>query len=421
MRRLDPRHVLNVVRGDLWPLIRDRAYLKKLVLAPLLIIPLTLLATPLALRMAAKDTATAPAVLVVDKAHPLPPELERVLAQGLPSARGFIVEPVDDPEVWVTQRKAPVGLRYTPDRIEVIARQTTIGGAGMLKRLATLLSYYQAQAAGDKKVAGPQVVIRNAATPAERALGGLAFLIPMVVVIWLLNTVENTALEISAEHREKGLIEALLLTPASRESIAAGKVLAAGAVGAAASLMAWLALVLTGILGRFLPADDTTFSDIDVPIGGQVPLTLWGAVGFLVVMVTLGLFFSSFILWFGFRAKSARDARAQLTFLGMGIILAGLGLQFADTIATQTWPYLVPVLGGVVAILESAKATITPLALTITAATNLALSAAFAFFAARALISGRAVLGESTFKVSSATSSTTSAGTDLDSSAGSTS
>ena len=394
MRRLNPRHVLAVVRGDLWPLLRDRGYLKKLVVAPLLVIPITLLATPLALRLAARDTATAPAVLAVDRARPLPEDLRKVLESGLPGTRGFILQPVADPREAVARRQAAIGLRYTGDRIVIIARQTTIASAGMTRRLATLLAYYQTKrTARNGPPPAARVAIENAATPAERALGGMAFLIPMVVVIWLLNTVEHTALEVSVGDRERGLIEALLLTPVSRESIAAGKVLSSTLVGAAASVTAWAAVVVTGFLGRFLPSDGATFSDINVPIGGRILLTFWGAFGFLLTMVALGLFFAAFILWFGLRARSARDARMQLSALGMGIIVAGLGLQFADRLASQNATYLVPVLNGVVAILEAAKDTLTPAHLALTLGTNLALAAVFGLLAARALVRGRAALG----------------------------
>ncbi|WP_287410147.1 hypothetical protein, partial [Oceanithermus sp.] len=105
------KHVLNVVKGDLWPLLKERGYVRKFLLLPLVVIPLSLLATPLALRLAAADTSSAPAVLAVDEAYPLPADLQRVLSQGLPSAGGFVVLPVADPEVYVAERKAPIGLR----------------------------------------------------------------------------------------------------------------------------------------------------------------------------------------------------------------------------------------------------------------------------------------------------------------------
>ncbi|WP_287372987.1 ABC transporter permease [Oceanithermus sp.] len=395
------KHVLNVVKGDLWPLLKERGYVRKFLLLPLVVIPLSLLATPLALRLAAADTSSAPAVLAVDEAYPLPADLQRVLSQGLPSAGGFVVLPVADPEVYVAERKAPIGLRYTPDgRIDVIARQTTVGGAGMVKRLGTLLSYYQAQKlatllpdAAAAAAAAPQVRVVNAATPAEQALGAMAFLIPMVVIIWLLNTVEHTALEISAGDRERGTLETLLLTPVSRESVAFGKVLAAGAVGVAASVAAWLAVVVTGWISRWLPASDAALSSLDMPIGGQILLTPWGTLGFFAVMITLGLLFAAFILWFGLLADSMRDARMRLTALGLVIMFSGLGLQFSDALANERWVYLTPVLNGVVALLEAAKSTLTPTALATTVAVNLALAGLFASLAARALVRGRILPG----------------------------
>jgi len=395
------KHVLNVVRGDLWPLLKERGYVRKFLLLPLIVIPLSLLATPLALRLAAADNSEAPAILAVDEAHPLPASLQRVLTDGLPSAGGFVILPVANPEAYVAERKAPIGLRYGADgRIDVIARQTTVGGAAMVKRLGTLLSFYQAQqlaeVLGDGaalRAAAPEVRVVDAATPAEKALGAMAFLIPMVVVIWLLNTVEHTALEISAGDRERGTLETLLLTPVSRESVAFGKVLAAGAVGLVASLSAWLAVVVTGWISRLLPESDASLSSFDMPIGGQILLTPWGTFGFFTVMITLGLLFAAFILWFGLLSDSMRDARMRLTALGLMIMLSGLGLQFSDALASEGWIYLVPVLNGVVALLEAAKSTLTPTALATTVAVNTALAGLFASLAARALVRGRILPG----------------------------
>ena len=396
------KHVLNVIKGDLWPILKQRGYINKFVLTPLLVIPLTLLATPLALKMASGDSATAPAVLAIDSARPLPRELARVLEKGLPSAGGFLLMPVEDPVRYVAERKAQIGLRYDPKgSLEVIARQTTVGGAAMVKRLGTLLSYYQAMkiaaVVGDSQTASqlaPQVRVVDAATPAERALGSMAFLIPMVVVIWLLNTVEHTALEISIGDRERGTLETLLLTPVSRESVAYGKVLAAGVVGVAASLSAWVAVVVTGWISRLLPlGGGASLSNLDMPIGGQILLTPWGTFGFFTVMITSGLLFAAFILWFGFFSSSMRDARMRLSALGLTIMFAGLGLQFSDTLATRSWVYLTPVLNGVVALLEAAKSTLTPTALLSTAAVNLVLAGLFASLAARALLRGRVLPG----------------------------
>ncbi len=389
------KHVLNVVCGDLWPLLKDRAYLRKFVVLPLILIPMALLATPLVIRESAKGTATSAAVLAVDRAHPLPPELRQVLERGLPSARGFVIEPVADPVAYVRDRRAPIGLRYTPEKVEIIARQTTIANAGMVRRLATLLSYYQAARLaklGAGKAAAAlkqQVAVVNAATPAEKALGGMAFLIPLIVIMWLLNAVESTALEISAEERDRGLIEALLLTPVSRESVALGKVLAAGAVGAAASLAAWAGVVLAGALGRFFPDDGTTFSDIGMPIGGQIVLTPWSTFAFLATLIALGLLLSAFILSLGFASPTARDARSKLTVLGTALIFAGLALQFSDSLSTLSWVYAVPAFNAVIALLEAAKGTLTPIRLALSVAVNLALAGLFAYRAARAITGAR--------------------------------
>lgn len=383
------RHVLNVVKGDLWGLLKERAYLKKLLLMPLVIIPFSLLAVPLAMRMVAQDTATSRAVLAVDQRHPLPEDLRRVLEEGLPSARGFEIQPTPDPVREVRERRAAIGLRYTPEKIEIIARNTTVTSAGMTKRLATLLNYYQARLAAERygakanPVLSGRVAIVNAATPAERALGGMAFLIPMIVVMWLLNTVENVALEITVGEREKGLFETLLLTPVSPRSVAFGKVLAATLVGFFASIAAWLGLVATGVFSRFVPQSNATFSDIDVPIGGQIMLTPWGTFAFLLVMTALGLLFAGAILWYGMQARTLKEAHMRLTGLGLAVMASGAVLQFSDQLAANLWVYLIPGLNGVVAVLEAAKATLSPTALLLTVAVNLALAGLLAFLAAR--------------------------------------
>ena len=168
-------------------------------------------------------------------------------------------------------------------------------------------------------------------TAQQRAAQVLSF-IPMFIILSAFVGGMSIATDSTAGERERGSLEALLVNPAPRMALVAGKCIAA-------ALMAMTAVVLTTILcaniPRFLPLEDM---GIKVRIGRDE------FIGVLAALLPMCLFSASLQASVATLARSFKEAQSYMGVLVLLPMIPGM-ISAVSTLGQEPWMYLVPVLG----------------------------------------------------------------------------
>ena len=227
----------------------------------------------------------------------------------------------------------PATVRIVADTSQNAARPT-------IERVRRLLARYSAEVGALRLIsrgvspAGVTVLKLEEieiSTAQQRAAQVLSF-IPMFIILAAFVGGMSIATDSTAGERERGSLEALLVNPAPRMAIVAGKCLAA-------ALIAMTAVVLTTTLAanipRFLPLQDM---GIRFRIGGDEFL------GVLAAMLPMCLFSAALQAAVSTLARSFKEAQSYMGVLVLLPMLPGM-ISAVSTIGQEPWMYLVPVLG----------------------------------------------------------------------------
>jgi sodium transport system permease protein len=146
----------------------------------------------------------------------------------------------------------------------------------------------------------------------------LAQVFPFVLVMWSLAGALYPAVDLCAGEKERGTMETLLISPASREEIVWGKFLTIWVFSAATALLNLFSMGMTTF----------AFASLDDRIGSLVSFQLsflfWGAL----LLVPLSAFFSALCLSVGVYARSSKEGQYYL----MPLFLLTMPLVFLTMI-----------------------------------------------------------------------------------------
>jgi sodium transport system permease protein len=168
-------------------------------------------------------------------------------------------------------------------------------------------------------------------TAQQRAAQVLSF-IPMFIILAAFVGGMSIATDSTAGERERGSLEALLVNPAPRMALVAGKCIAA-------ALLAMTAVVLTTTLSanipRFLPLQD---------MGVRFRIGREELAGILAAMLPMCLFSASLQAAVSTLARSFKEAQSYMGVLVLLPMLPGM-ISAVSSLGQDPWMYLVPVLG----------------------------------------------------------------------------
>ena len=174
---------------------------------------------------------------------------------------------------------------------------------------------------------------RDLGTPAERA-AALAGMVPFFLLMAVVYGALNAALDTTAGERERGSLEPLLMTPASRWSLVLGKW---GAVAAVGMLIAALGSV------SFLPAQWLLRSETLAAMFRYGP---GEAAAFLALLLPLAGALSALMMAIAIRCKTFKEAQASTTLIVLVVSLLPLVTIF-NLGGEARWHLWVPALAQV--------------------------------------------------------------------------
>lgn len=243
----------------------------------------------------------------------------------------IVVIPENFAEQFAASKPAPV--RLVADSSRQSARPKVERVRALFQRYSSELGSLRLIARGVSPVVAAPVQVEDieVSSAQQRAAMILGF-IPLFVMITAFIGAMQIATDSTAGERERGSLEALLINPAPRGAIAAGKWLA----GTATAL---LAVLFTGgllfALFQYIPLQDLGLRfQLGVP---QLAGTLAAVLPLVPLIVALQMYVATF-------AKSFKEAQSYLSFLMMVQMVPGM-MATMNTMTTKAWMYYIPWLG----------------------------------------------------------------------------
>lgn len=336
--------LLAVARKEIVDGIRDRRSLATLVFSALLS-PL-LLGAVLASTAGSARGAEELTLPVVGAEH------APAFVQWLGQQTGVKVVPGPaDPEQAVLDRAEDVVLIIENDfmarmgraqtaEVKLVSESTRERARPKIARVRALVGGYAGQLASLRLIArgvapgiASPIQIEDVEVSSSQArLATLLSILPLLLVIAGLVGGMQIAIDSTAGERERGSLEPLLLNPVPRWVLAAGKWLAASALGCASVVFS---MVITVNVLRRIPWHD---------LGIRFRVTDGELFSLLLLIVPLTLFLAAMVLFASTFARSFKEAQGYLGMLMLLPMLPGM-LATIYPLSRRPWLAPVPVLG----------------------------------------------------------------------------
>ncbi|WP_027459557.1 ABC transporter permease [Deinococcus murrayi] len=376
-------YLWRVAARDLLSTLRDRRTLASTILIPLLLIPLFTLGLPLLLgsfiggqaqerqRVGVVGTLPAPlrAALTRDEKAP----------DGTVIRTGVQLVPVSDPRAAVGSGEVEAALRAPlplPTRagdgtgtLEVYAKLGNLRTqTGAFAKVQTTVEAYNRELAvqrlsglglGAQTLTPVTLSPIDASPEQERRSGQLAFLIPLLMLNFILTGAMATALDATAGEKERGTLESLLVSPVRRSEVVAGKLLATTVTALTTALFSVAGFLLAGALSRAVLRQSNATPELTQAFGGQLTLTLAGALALLGTVVSAALLISAVLIALSIYARSYKEAQTYVTPLSLAIVFPAVLLQFSDFLTLGSGLYALPLFGSMMAILDVVRGNLT--------------------------------------------------------------
>lgn len=324
-----------IFHKELIDTLRDRRTLIFMLLVPIVAIPLLIIGmTSLVVSQMTELEAEKADVVIIGKDH-LPEELLTIFAEnkettirGVEAARldemldslkaGNLQALVSVPEGFVgkIEQEQLSSIDIHVDRAEVKSK-VAVG------RIQEALAKYRDEVVATRlsgrgipgEVLTPfEVNVTNVATPRKMAGREFGAFLPYLIIIMCFMGAMYPAIDLAAGEKERGTLETLLVSPATREEIVLGK---------------YLVIVVAGLVTAFLSIGSLGFSlgylvDASTP-GAEnlmaVRLDVSSVIVALLTLLPLAGLFAGVLISVSVFARSFKEAQSYVTALNMAVIL----------------------------------------------------------------------------------------------------
>jgi sodium transport system permease protein len=269
------------------------------------------------------------------------------------------------PKDFVKDFKAakPITIQLINDSSSQNARPKVQRIRGLLQGYASQIGSLRLIARGiNPAIASPMVMEDVEVSSAQQRAAQILGFIPLFVMIAAFTGAISISTDSTAGERERGSLEALLVNPAPRGTIASGKWIA----GTATSM---LSVIITGTLllalFKYIPLQDL---GIRFKIGQAQVLAM------LAVLLPLSPLIVSIQMYVATFARSFKEAQSYLSFLMMAQMIPGM-MATMNSWSSKAWMYYVPWIGQQTLLTDViGNKPISPLVFVIVAVVNLALA-----------------------------------------------
>jgi len=345
------RTVKTIYLKELLETIRDRRTLVAMIIVPLLLFPVMMVGigwfTATETKKMAEEVAN---VVIIGPEHA--PQLCRLIEKsGMLSRRTE-----SDPRQALANKRIQIIMEIPAGCESKIARGEPVNlslifDAAIMKskvahnKLAAILEDYKQdiikqrfQARNiDRAILAPfEIQDQNVATEEKMTGMLLGMILPYIVIILMLTGAMYPAIDLTAGEKERGTMETLLISPATRSELVLGKFLT---VFTAAMITAFLATIsMFATLGAgiaFLP-EVTRMLTFSIQFGAVFIM--------LFLLIPVGMIFSAVLMSIALFARSYKEAQSYISPLMILVILPVMIPVLAPTMEINTRLTWVPIM-----------------------------------------------------------------------------
>lgn len=260
-------------------------------------------------------------------------------------------DPPQDVEAAIREQREDVALIIEPAfaeqwqsgepaRVVMLADSTRRAAEIPMQRLSRVLQAYGGStgnlrllARGINPAVTQAIAIdhKDLATPEAKRGMLLAIIMPLILLIFAFIGGAHLSMDSTAGERERQSLEPLLTTPAAREALVSGKMLAAAAVGITGLLLTLVVFKLSAAL-------------VGTGMAKMMDVSLSAIAQMLLVLLPLVLIGTALLTALSSYAKSMKEAQANLTWLMFLPMLPAYALMAYPIKDTALWQYAVPFL-----------------------------------------------------------------------------
>ncbi len=244
-----------------------------------------------------------------------------------------------------TSQKSQIALSTLEEVISGFSKQTVSNRLSSLGVDNNLLNPINIEPVG--------VGIQNENT--AHSLQLLAMLLPMFVLAYAAQGGAAAATDLAAGEKERGSLEPLLSTKASRSSILIGKLAAITLMGILSTLSGFIGVLVS----MFIP--NSLFMNTDGLALSPEAIIIIAA---LAILITLS--FSALQLAISVFAKSFKEAQTYLGFLTFAPMIVSYGTMYLDSTGSSLLLYNIPIINAVLVMKEAIFGIFVPMHLILT-------------------------------------------------------
>jgi sodium transport system permease protein len=370
--------ILIIARKELLSVVRDRGAFLAALLVPLLVMPLAMFGPLLLLGRVAQSTQQGvQKVGVVGVPEPVLLELKKARLEPVP---------VSDQLLAVRDNQVQAALVFQDGTFTLygrLSRGNASQGALVVDKVEKALGVYKDQLVEQRLAArgiGTEVLepfrveIVDASNPQEQAAGILAFLIPYLLVVFILSGGMSVAVDATAGEKEKGTLEALLAAPVPLLPVLLGKGLAVLVMALLTGLSAFMGLLLSGTVVRSYFAsqiESLQRGGTQFQLGGTLLLQPLDYLAVALTVLVFAFFIIALMISLGIYARTYKEAQNYMSPLTLIMLVPLLLLQFTEFLKLQPWHFALPLINCPLALNEIIKGAATATQVGITLASTL--------------------------------------------------
>ncbi len=171
---------------------------------------------------------------------------------------------------------------------------------------------------------------------------GFSMIFPMLIAMFLFAGAMSVGADIIAGEKERGTMATLLVTPVKRETLALGKIIALGIIAIVSALSSFVGIIASlPSAGKMLSGNRVDLSSL------QFGITEYSSLA--AIMLTLVGVYVAIICLVSVMSKTIKEANTYMTPIYMLVMMSGFTTMYADG-AIESWKFLVPVYGSVMAL-----------------------------------------------------------------------
>ncbi|WAM33779.1 ABC transporter permease [Caldicellulosiruptor morganii] len=326
---INMKHVWIVFKKELKDAFRDRKALLVGIVLPMIFIPVIFIISSLAAKSAYEVKPQKTPIVVIGKEYSktLTSIIEKSEFQIVDSknpkkdlqdgnVKAVLIIPEDFEKLILQEKQAQVQILTN----EADMKSSNVGS--ILSEIINNLSKEITKSRLIKKNLDPSIIEpivikkENVAPPQKQSATFLSFLLPMFLTLWVAVGGMNAAIDITAGEKERGTLEPLLTTAATRASLVTGKYLAVSFMALLAGLSSLVGVIVSFIaLPRALGSALQNSPILDYKVS---PLTVF----IMLIVVTLtAIIFAAIEVAIASYARSFKEGQTYLSPVSIVVVI----------------------------------------------------------------------------------------------------